>query len=118
MLRAKVVEGQVEASHRGFLGVASAPGAFSKPPPDFELAGEFAAARRIDPLQSAEAEQLAIVPALDQPESVAIIALIAFQALQGRIPGIAVLNSAQMAHDRGRVHDGVEWLAVSIAPFA
>src|SRR4030095_6020281 len=118
MRGAKPVKGKVEAGDRRFLGIALAPCSLAQAPADFKMAGKVSSARRIDTLQSTEAKQFSINLALDQPEGVAIVALIAFQSLEGRIPGWPVLNPAHVPHYRRRVHDRIEKLAIPFAPLA
>src|SRR6476469_945555 len=84
--RREPTERQIERSDCRFLGIPLPPRILAQPPADLDLPCDMLGARRVQPLQSAEAEDLAVVASLDDPEGEAEVALVAPQPLKGGPP--------------------------------
>jgi len=113
----KSAEGQVQRRDRGFLGKALPPGIVAQAPADLHVAGVLRSFR-IDPLEPAEAEHFAIRLAFDDPEGVAVLALVGLDPSERGLVSIARPDAAQPTHDCRRVGVAEELVEVVGIPVA
>ena len=100
--RPEPFERKVEARDRGLLGIALPPRILAQPPAHFEVAGK-GRALAVDALQPAEAQEGAVGLALDDPEGVAVLALIFLDAAEGGLVPLPRTDAAEPAHDALRI---------------
>src|SRR6185369_2885752 len=98
----EVGPGPVERRLRRLFGIALTPGVRAQAPADLDLAVN-RRARDVGELQPAETEQHAVALALDRPEGVAGVAVIALEPLERRTELLLALDPADVAPDLGRV---------------
>src|SRR6185369_10509544 len=98
----EVGPGPVERGLRRLFGIALTPGVRAQAPADLDLAVH-RRARAVGHLQPAEAEQGAVALALDRPDGVAGVAVIALEPFERRSELLLALDPADVAPDLGRV---------------